>query len=144
MGGGACADVFDIALTTLTSMGFDEAKCVLALQSTNNDVERAISWLLKSPDNTGDVESTRPPGEASTQAEAAAAQAAKTVAEECDMRELVERQVERSRQEAADATLALITQQEEQEAATAAGRRSRRAPAHECPACYGRGGHVDG
>ena len=59
VGGEACADVYDVALATLTSMGFEEEKCVLALQAQKNDVERAVSglalpeplflaWLLRS------------------------------------------------------------------------------------------------
>ena len=35
----------------LSSMGFDHARCVYALQQTNNSVDRAIEWLFSHADD---------------------------------------------------------------------------------------------
>eukprot|EP01125_Pyxidicula_operculata_P012178 TRINITY_DN3996_c0_g1_i1.p1 TRINITY_DN3996_c0_g1~~TRINITY_DN3996_c0_g1_i1.p1 ORF type:complete len:804 (-),score=233.06 TRINITY_DN3996_c0_g1_i1:27-2411(-) len=44
----------------LITMGFSRAKCIKALQSTNNSMERAVDWLFSHADDVDEDESPKP------------------------------------------------------------------------------------
>eukprot|EP01052_Picozoa_sp_SAG31_P038826 SAG31_NODE_5261_length_2644_cov_2.116306_2_plen_169_part_00 len=48
--------VDEVALMSLMSMGFDQAKCTKALRQCGNSVERATDWIFSHMDDDGNAE----------------------------------------------------------------------------------------